>query len=532
MTATDPATARSTGGGDLAQVARGGSIATLGAITAAVGGLLLTVVVARGLGAAGAGLFFEAVAVFTIAQSIATLGADTGLMRALSRARAIGRARETRRLIVVAMVPVLIGSLALTTAVWWLSPRLLDLLAGGARAGQDQAEQYLHLMVPFLAVATTATVAAQATRSFGSVVGFVVVQNVLIPLGRPIGIGIAVLAGWSTLVMPLLWAVLFLPALLVAGLTLARQVRRVDMAVDVDSVADADRPRSLRRIAAEFWAFSAVRGVSTAIDVCLVWFDVLLVAAIRSPAEAGVYATASRFITSGTLVLQAMRLAIAPRISALLSTRQIDRAGRIYRVATLWIIVTSWPLYLALACFAPLLLDLFGADFGTGATALTLLALAMLVNLGTGNVGTVLLMAGRSSWLLLNKAVAVTVNVGLNLWLVPRYGIEGAAIAWGAAIAIDNLLALVQVRRGLGLRGYDSSTAWVGLLAALIYGGGGLLIRALLGVGWPTLTVYLLIGTAGYAAALWRFRARLELGEVAVALGRARPRTSPGGGSR
>ncbi|MCD5315351.1 oligosaccharide flippase family protein [Kineosporia babensis] len=496
---------------DLAAVAKGGSIAAAGAVISAVGGLLLTIVVARGLGAAGAGLFFEAVAVFMIAQSLSTLGADTGLMRALSRARALGQAGETRRLIAVAMIPVALGSLLLAGLLWWLTPWLLDLLANGS-SDHGRAEQYVHLMAPFLVVATTATVAAQATRAFGSVVGFVAVQNVLIPLGRPLGIGIAVLAGWTGLVVPLIWTLLFIPALLVAGWTLRRQVRRTDS-------DEVHPPRPLPQIAREFWAFSAVRGISAAIDVFLVWCGVLLVAAFLTPAEAGVYATASRFITSGTLVLQAMRLAIAPQISALMSTGQTERAGRIYRVATLWIVASSWPLYLALACFSGLLLDLFGPGFGVGATAMSILALAMLVNLGTGNVGTVLLMAGRSHWLLLNKSLAVVTMVGLNLWLVPRYGLEGAAIAWGAAMALDNLIAVVQVRWGLGLRGYNATTAWTCALAVIIYGGGGLLAKATIGEGYLALTAYLLAGTAAYAAVLWHFRARMELGEITRKVG-------------
>ena len=91
-------------------------------------------------------------------------------------------------------------------------------------------------------------------------------------------------------------------------------------------------------------------------------------------------------------------------------------AQTVYQTATWWLIVVSWPLFLSLAVFGPVLLGVFGPGFDEGATALAILSMAMLVNLGTGNVTVVLLMGGKSSWNLLNTAVALVLNVGLNIW--------------------------------------------------------------------------------------------------------------------
>ena len=498
---------------DLAGVARSGSLATAGAVVAAAGGLLLTLVVGRGLGPDGAGLFFEAVAVFTIASSLATFGADTALLRFLSRARAHGRVAELRRILLVGVVPVVAGTLLVTAALWIWTPALVSLVIHGRPV--DQAGQWFRYLLPFLVVGTLATTLAQATRSFGGVLPFVAVQNVLLPIGRPVLILIAVLLGWSALAVPLAWGALLIPALVVAAVTLARQVRRAER-------GGGTRPpaRGTGEIAAEFWRFSAVRGLAAAVDLSLIWFDVLLIGAVRSTAEAGIYATASRFVISGTLVMQAMRLAIAPQISGLMSTGQTERAGRIYRVATLWIVLTSWPLYLALAAFGPLLLGLFGRDFTAAGPALTVLALAMLVNLGTGNVGTVLLMAGRSSWLLANKTAAVIANVVLNLLLVPAHGILGAAIAWAVAIAVDNLAAVLEVRYALGLHGYGRPTAGAALAAAVCFGAGGLLTRSAFGVTAVSLIGYLAVAGAIYAAVLFRWRRPLHLAGAGAELSR------------
>ena len=112
----------------------------------------------------------------------------------------------------------------------------------------------------------------------------------------------------------------------------------------------------------------------------------------------------------------------------------------------------SLPIYITLALFPQYLLHVFGAQFSVGHTALAILSLAMLVNVSTGNVTAVLLMGGKSSWNLMNAFGALTINVILNLTLIPRFGMVGAAIAWGASIAAQNLAAVIQVRALLGLR--------------------------------------------------------------------------------
>jgi hypothetical protein len=73
----------------------------------------------------------------------------------------------------------------------------------------------------------------------------------------------------------------------------------------------------------------------------------------------------------------------------------------------------------------------------------------MLVPLAAGNVGSVLLLGGKSTWVLLDKVAVLVVNVGLNLLLIPRFGILGAAMAWAVSIVVDNVLAVLQVHRGL-----------------------------------------------------------------------------------
>src|SRR5205823_3649742 len=66
---------------DLSILARGSSFVVGGNLVNGVLRLAIAVLVARGLGASGAGALWIAAAVFAILSQIAELGADTGLVR-------------------------------------------------------------------------------------------------------------------------------------------------------------------------------------------------------------------------------------------------------------------------------------------------------------------------------------------------------------------------------------------------------------------------------------------------------------------
>ena len=131
----------------------------------------------------------------------------------------------------------------------------------------------------------------------------------------------------------------------------------------------------------------------------------------------------------------------------------------------------AFPAYLTTMIFAPALLGAFGPGFESGATALVILGAAKLFAAACGPVDVVLLMAGRSALSLLDNGLALAANILLNLALVPRYGINGAAVAWAVSLFITNALPLAQVWRRPGLHPFGR--AWTTVLCIALAGVAG-----------------------------------------------------------
>ena len=239
------------------------------------------------------------------------------------------------------------------------------------------------------------------------------------------------------------------------------------------------------------------------------WLNTLLIGAMRSVKEAGVYAASSRYLAMAAMAAVAIRQVLAPKLSELLARRSTDRAGAAYQATTAWMVALNWPIYLVPAHLRP------GPAAGVRPRlrrrdmVLLVLSATMLVANACGPVDVVLLMGGRSSWNLVNTLVSLGANLGLNFVLTPRYGLAGARSPRRLRPA-QQPAPLAQVWWFMGLHPFGAGTGVAAALSAVSFGVLGLGLRALAG---PTVTgfvAYAVLGCLLYAALLWRFRDRLE----------------------
>jgi O-antigen/teichoic acid export membrane protein len=507
---------------DLTTLARGGALNLVGAVATGLLHFVLLVVVTRGLGAQGTGAFYEAVALFLILSSAATLGSDVGLPRMVPRYRALGRTRDLRRALAVGLWPVAAAGCLLGLAAWWYAPELADVFSRHGEAETAQLADFIRAFAAFVPASALTLAVFAATRGFATMRPTVYLDKIARPALQPLLVLPAVLAGSGATVVALAYLGPYLPVLAAGLVWLAVLLGRAERRGGDD--APAPQPaRPLGRLVGEFWRFTGPRGLAAIFQTTSLWLNTLLIGALRSTKEAGVYAASSRYLAMAAMAAVAIRQVLAPKLSELLARRSTERASAAFQTTTSWMVALNWPIYLALLTFGPVLLAVFGRDFAGGEVVLVVLSATMLLATAVGPVDVVLLMGGRSAWNLVNTLVALAANLALNLALTPRYGLAGAAVAFAAGILLNNLLPLVQVWRSMGLHPFGPGTGVAAALSAVSFGVVGLVLRAALG---PTLTgfaAYAVVGCGLYAALLWRFRDRLEWAALRGIL-RRRPR--------
>jgi O-antigen/teichoic acid export membrane protein len=161
-------------------------------------------------------------------------------------------------------------------------------------------------------------------------------------------------------------------------------------------------------------------------------------------------------------------------------------------------------------------LSIFGHSYQAGITVLVILGLTMLLSASCGQVDVALITAGKSSWSMANGLLAMVVNVGLDLALIPPYGITGAAIGWSAAIVVANLMPLAQLAFSIRLFPFGRGTviAW-GLCLASFFAV-PFVARVFLGNNAGGILTGIAAGSALMAAGLWYFRDPLSLSVMPI----------------
>jgi O-antigen/teichoic acid export membrane protein len=462
--------------------------------------------------AVGTGAFFEVVALFTVASYIGTMGADVGLTRILPYLKVHGRTRDIRRVIPVAVLPSVLITCALAVGLFVWAPALAHLVthvpsrgAPASGGGHDFIE-YLRIVAPFLPLATLTGVLVAGARGFDSMWPAVAVQNIIVPIARLLLLMVFLLAGLGAVAVGLSWGI---PVILGAVGCLMALRLLASRAGSPGEGSDASTP--LPRLAVEFWSYAAPRGVGAAFSFIVLWLDIVLVGALASTRQAGVYAIASRYVILATFPMVALGFAIAPQISRLVSSGQLDATRRIFQAGTAWLVSLAWPGCLVMGVFAPLLMRVFGKEFVSGSTSLSILCLAMLINTGAGNCGVVLAMTGRTGINLMVAALGAVVDVGGNVVLVPHIGMRGAALAWAATMVLVNGLTVAFLVKAFGLHPFGRATVRVGVSSLLCFGGIGLALRGLLGPTWVALIIAVALGLPAYLALIWRSRHELGL---------------------
>ena len=506
---------------DLEKLARGSSLNLAGSLVAAVLSFVLPIVITRGLAKDDAGAFFAATALFTILINVGSVGADTGLLRSIPRARALDGHADLRTLLRVAVLPPALLAVGMAAALWFLAPWVADVGSGPSRVNTDTYSDFLRVLAPGLPIAVVYIVLIAASRGLGPVKPLVLVEKIGRNSAQTGLVWLAQLLAPSATLLVLAWVAPYAAALVVMALWVRRLMRAARRSGPRGGIR-----RPTRQISREFWSFAAPRALSRVFSVVLQRFDILLVGALRGLEDAAVYTVASRFLIVGLMFVQAIQQVMAPKISELLAREDTERATVMYRTTTAWLTAVSWPMYLMSAVFAEVLLSVFGPGYARGEPVVVILCLTMLVATSCGPVDTVLLMGGRSSLSLINTGLALAVNIGLDLWLVPRYGITGAALGWMAAILVNNLLPLAEVQLFLRMHPFGQGTVRAGAIALVTFGALPLLVREALGDGVVGLVVATVVATASFVVLIWMQREALDL----HALGAVLRRKQRGGG--
>jgi O-antigen/teichoic acid export membrane protein len=392
--------------------------------------LATNLVLARVLGPNGAGLYYLAFAIVTGTAVLSRAGLDVAAVRLVAVASANYRPPYIAGL-QRAITRFLLGTSAATTVCLLIfAPFIAEDLFGEAQ------------LTPVLRVM------AAGTAAFAVLVLCVALYR---GLRRPIAATILETAAPAGLSLFLLLALA--PSFGARGAALALVLSWV-------SVAAAGWIMFVRRMATSDYEKVKVRSLlsvslpllwTSGMNLVLAYGDVLMLGALSSPDQVGVYSIALRVAIATNVIAAAVTGVASPQFAQLWAAGQKTELKRLACASTAVMTLASLPLLVFAMAQPARVMSLFGEDFRAGAAALIWVAAGQLAQTAMGAVGTLLVMTGHERDLKRLMLVSVLCFLGLNALLIPKFGATGAGAAFAISLTAMNVAKWFFVRHRLGI---------------------------------------------------------------------------------
>ena len=411
---------------DGAELARGAAINTLAMLASNFRGVF-TFLVARLLGRATLGIFTIAWAATDLLSKVGVFGLDNSVTTFLARSEAEGDRHHSRTLFRIAV------GVSVSLSVIVAAASVVAAHAFGQRLGQPpEVVAALTLVLwamPGLALYKVGTAASRGmkvmrhdvySRGFTETVGTTAAFLVAMALGaRASAPEIAAIAG--TLAGGVV------AVALAASLFGKRRRVRLPLAEARGRQADtAAVTRKLVTYAAPIAGYDLLNTLILSLDVVMLGFFIGKAPGVTL-ATVGVYAAAVDVASGLRKVSQLFNPIFVPVVAAMAAGREDERAAATYGHLARWTLAILFPLVAVMTLGGGALLAIYGPGFRDGGLWLGIVAVACATNAFV-NLGEVVIMVRRPRLNLFNSAVTSVVAVAANLWLIPHYGITGAAM--------------------------------------------------------------------------------------------------------
>jgi len=191
--------------------------------------------------------------------------------------------------------------------------------------------------------------------------------------------------------------------------------------------------------------------LSTSMFFIMQWTDTIILGVFRTEAEVGIFSVSLKVATVASMTLIAVNSMAAPQFAKFYGKKDMESLEKTVRHTTKLIFWTSLPALVIIFLMPTYILGFFGEEFKKGAVALLLLTAGQFINAISGSVGALLNMTGRQRVFQHIMLAATGLNIILNIVLIPRYGINGAAFASMISVIFWNGASVLYIKNSFNI---------------------------------------------------------------------------------
>jgi len=461
---------------ELKIVLAGAGIAFFGSVINRLLNYVLRIIIARGLSVEEYGLFNIAVIFMRAFVAFAALGLSEGIVRYVSYYRGLNDEEKIKGTLVSSFIITFLFSLVITIVLffssdfiainWFKSEQLIPLL------------RIFILMIPIGVIISNLTSLNLAYEKIKYNFWLVDVSSQSL---RVVTIGLAILFGFGILGVGYAYLISFFIIFVLMFLIAEYKVY----------------PLIRNRVKAKFetrelFSYSWPLVFVGILGYIMGWTDTFMIANLMDIRSVGLYNAALPLANLLTLLPLMFVPMFLPLITRNFAQKKMFLVDSLTKNVSKWSFMINFPILILMLLFPSFFISLlFGEQYLEGTSALVFLSVGFFIFSLSYPSMQLLRMIKETKWYLINLIITIPTNVILNLSLIPKYGITGAAIATTISYSLHSLLFIGEGYYYLKLIPITSSF-WKSVFAGLIALGlifilknltsGGFFITVLFGV--------------------------------------------------
>lgn len=418
----------------LKELISGTTVALFFKIIGIVFGYIFTLLITRNFGAGTMGIFALCTTVLSIASILGRLGTDTALLRFVAEYSAHDRRDLVKEVYEKALKIAVPFSISLTLILFFSSPYISKFIFH-----KEHLSNYFQItslaVLPFVLT----FINSQSLRAIKKIGGYSFFQNISQFLFASIFLLILLIFTVKNSLPVIAYVLAIFTGAIFSYILWKKQSR-----LDSSHVSNEISTRNILHVSIPMLLSSSMLMITH-------WTNTLMLGMFRPEAEVGIFNVAVKISTATSFTLIAINTITAPKFAEFYGRGDYIGLEKFVQQSTKLIFWTSFPILLVIVFSPSFILGIFGEEFKTGAFALLLLTIGQFINSVSGSVGILLNMTGRHKVFQYIMLTTAFLNIILNALLIPKYGINGAAIVTMVSFAFWNLSSAIYIKNSLNI---------------------------------------------------------------------------------
>ena len=184
----------------------------------------------------------------------------------------------------------------------------------------------------------------------------------------------------------------------------------------------------------------AISGMALFLLMC---FDVMFLKKYRNDETVAFYSVGIKIMTIISVVILSINITVSAKISEYFASQNKAELTKAVKNCARLIFGITLPVIIVISVFSEYILSFFGHQYVAAKEAFLILVIGQGICSAFGSASVYLNMTGRQHIFQVILIIAVILNFALNRFLIPDYGMSGAAIAfvsssffWNVAVAV------------------------------------------------------------------------------------------------